>query len=304
MSLQWPESTNKGTALLKLAHQFQERVILRDDFLGWFFDAEIVDALRADPPDFERPPRSPAEEFQRIAYWYAILRERCFDEAVTVAVRAGFRQLLLLGSGYDTRFFRLPEIAGRSVAVFEVDTEATIADKQARIEARLGRLPARLTLVPLDLARKPLATLIDRGLDPSSPTLCVWQGVSYYLSRESVSNVLDFVRTGLAAGSRLALDAAGPLLISPNETIPGIAFNIERLARIGEPYHFGMEPKEMKAWLARKGFRRIRVVGQERLEWRYLKRHTIPRDMWYVVTARTPAGDGRLHAIMSPRIRE
>jgi len=287
MSLPWPESTNKGTALLKLAHQFQKRVILRDDFLAWFFDSATVDALRADPPDFERRPRSAAEEFQRTAYWYSVLRERHFDEAVTAGVRAGCRQLLLLGAGYDTRFFRLPEIAGRSVAVFEVDRAATIAEKRAGLEAHLGSLPARLFLIPLDLNREPLGTLFDRGLDRHLPTLCVWQGVTYYLPRESVSAVLDYVRDELPSGTRLAFDACGPLMLEANDVIPGIAFNSERLARIGEPYRFGMVPGEMRSWLQEKGFRRIRVASQRVLERRYLGRRTLPCEMWYVVTARS-----------------
>ncbi len=69
--------------------------------------------------------------------------------------------------------------------------------------------------------------------------------------------------------------------------IPGIKFNIERMARIGEPYLFGMEPDAMRSWLREKGFRRIRVASQQTLERRYLKRRTIPAEMWYVVTART-----------------
>ncbi len=213
MSLQWPESTSKGTALLKLAHQFQKRVILRDDFLAWFLDPATVGALRADPPDFERGPRSAAEEWERIAYWYAVLRERYVDEAVAAGARAGCRQLLLLGSGYDTRFFRLPEIAQGSVAVFEVDTTATIAEKRAAIEARLGSLPARLSLIPLDLNREPLEELFDRGLGRRAPTMCVWQGVSYYLPKESVSSVLGFVQGELPSGTRFAFDACGPLML-------------------------------------------------------------------------------------------
>ena len=287
MSLLWPESTSKGTALLKLAHQFQKRVILRDEFLAWFFDAETVDALRTDPPDFDRRPRSAAEEWERIAYWYAVLRERYFDEAVAAGVRSGCRQLLLLGSGYDTRFFRLPEIAGRAVAVFEVDKAATIAEKRAIIEAHLGSLPARLSLIPLDLNREPLGRLFDRGLARKVPTLCVWQGVSYYLPKESVSAVLDFVRGELPSGTRLALDAAGPLMLEANDVIPGIELNIERLSRIGEPYRFGMAPREMRSFLSEKGFRRIRMASQEALERRYLRRRTIPGNMWYVVTARS-----------------
>jgi len=112
VALIWPESTAKGTALLKLVHQFQKSVILRDDYLHRFFEVSEVERLRAVPRDFERVPRTPEEEWERMAYWYAVLRELAFDEVIADGARGGCRQLLLLGAGFDTRFFRLPEDRG------------------------------------------------------------------------------------------------------------------------------------------------------------------------------------------------
>lgn len=283
----WPGNTAKGTALLKLVHQFQRRVILRDDYLQWFFDGAEAAALRDAPPDFDREPRTSQEEWERTAYWYAVLRELAFDEVIVDAVGEGCRELLLLGAGYDTRFFRLPQIAEADIAVVEVDRSTTIAEKRARLEARLGSLPPRLSLIALDFNDEPLTTLFDLGLDRSSPTICVWQGVSYYLPRESVAAVLDFVKRELPQGTRLAFDAACPLMLVPNDRIPGIACNLERLARIGEPFRFGMAPAEMTSWLEAMGFREVRVAEQAQLEERYLRRRTLPSEMWYLVTART-----------------
>ncbi len=87
--MEWGKSTNQGTARVKLAHQFQKHVLLKDDFIAWFFDDATVAALRDRPLDMEGPPTSGDEQFQRVATWYTILRELYGDDAITQAVSSG-----------------------------------------------------------------------------------------------------------------------------------------------------------------------------------------------------------------------
>jgi methyltransferase (TIGR00027 family) len=171
------------------------------------------------------------------------------------------------------------------VATFEVDLPETIKDKVMAIEKRVGSLPVGLSFVALDFNDKDWSSIVRDGFQPTIPTVYVWQGVSYFLPRQTLSAFLDFVRVNMIAGSILALDCCWPLMLAENDEIPGIRQNIERLKEIGEPYIFGMEPMEMKSWLEYKGFHNVNVSLIDYLELTYVHTSTLPRKTWYVVTA-------------------
>src|SRR4030042_3024778 len=119
MSFDLGNSTNKGVAMLKLAHQFQNEVFLRDEYVSWFFDETIIDSLRKNPLDIYSEPKEDIEKIQKLSYWFAILREKYGDEVIENGISSGCRQLLLLGAGYETRYFRLTFLQDRSIKTFE-----------------------------------------------------------------------------------------------------------------------------------------------------------------------------------------
>lgn len=287
MGIDLGKATNQGTALLKFAHQFQPDIILEDPYVGWFFDATVAQALQQDALHLGTAPTDDTQRFLQIAYWYIILREKHGDQVITDAIAAGCQQLLLLGSGYDTRFLRLPAIRERAIATFEVDLPQTIATKESGLRQQLGSIPPGLTLVPLDFNHDDLNGLQHYGFDPTLATAYIWQGVSYYLPQESVAQVLDWIKLQMAPDSVLVFDACSPLLVAPNDQVPGVAASIDRLTEIGEPYLFGLFGHEMKTWLADKGFHDIQILQQDDLETTILHQRTLPNNMWYVTVART-----------------
>lgn len=284
MSFEWGKSTNKGTAMLKLAHQFQKQVILRDEYIKWFFDEALVNSLQDHPLNVESEPEDDAEKFQRIAYWYIILREKHGDEVIENTITSGCKQILLLGAGYDTRFFRLPSVKENSVATFEVDLSQTINEKRRYLIERLGKIPQGLSLIPLDFNQDNLSCVSQYGFDKTIPTAYIWQGVSYYLPKETISNVLDFIKAQMAPGSIFVFDCCSPLMTFKNNQVLGIASNIDQLSAIGEPYVFGVYSDEMQVWLTEKGFQDIQIWQQDDLEVQFLNKRTLPNNMWYVVT--------------------
>ena len=284
MSMDLGRATNKGTALLKLAHQFQQEVILRDEYISWFFDEPTISSLQNNPPDFDSEPRDDYDRILKQSYWYAILREKQGDELIERAIQAGCRQVLLLGAGYETRFFRIQAIKKNAVNTFEVDLSVTIDNKRRCLIKRLGHLPTYLTLIPLDFNRDNPYDISAYGFDKAIPSVYIWQGVSYYLPKDSVSRILDFIGDQMAPGSVFMFDSCSPLMTFKNDRIQGIAAQIERLEKIGEPYIFGMYGNEMKAWLYDKGFQDIQIQEPGDLEFKYLHRRTLPENMWYVVT--------------------
>jgi methyltransferase (TIGR00027 family) len=286
MSIDLGNSTNKGVALLKLAHQFQDEVLLRDEYVSWFFDETTIHSLKENPLDINSEPKEDIEKIQRLSYWFAILREKYGDEVIESGILSGCKQLLILGAGYETRFFRLPFLQDRSIKTFEVDLPNTIKNKIEVLSNKLGDIPPGLFLIPFDFNIDDLNNLSQYGFNKKIPTVYIWQGVTYYLPRESVSNVLDFVKSQMAPGSSFMFDACSPLMTFKNDQIPGITAQIDKLNEIGEPYMFGMNSDEMESWLKIKGFENIKIEKQDDLEVKYLHRRTSPDNMWYVVTTR------------------
>ena len=286
MSINLSRSTNKGTALVKLAHQFHCQKLFKDEYISWFFDEETVRNLQEQPFSVDAEPKDDIGKFYRNTYWYIVLREKYGDEAIADAIASGCKQMLILGAGYDTRFFRLPAIQENSISTFEIDLPMTIEDKRECLVRKLGAIPQKLSLIPLDFNQDSLSSISQYGFDKAIPTAYIWQGVSYYLPQQSVSNLLDFIQSQMTSGSVFVFDCCSPLMTFKNDRVPGIAFQIDRLNEIGEPFQFGMYANEMEAWLREKGFQNIQILQQDDLEAEFLHRRTIPNNMWYVVTVK------------------
>jgi methyltransferase (TIGR00027 family) len=281
---QLAKSTNKATIVARFAHQFSDEVLVKDEYVSWFIEQDAIDQIKDKPFKFEGEPKDETEEFVRFAYWYIILREKHGDEAIEKAIAAGCKQLLLLGSGYDTRFFRLPAVRD-TIPTFEVDLPKTINDKKKCLMEKLGSIPDRLSLIAIDFNEEDFSKLFSSGFDRNIPTAYIWQGVSYYLRQDAVSKLLDFVKAQMVVGSTFVFDFCTPLMTYKNDKIPGIASNIDGLKKVGEPFLFAMYPAEMEDWLKSKGFEHIKIMGANDLEVEFLHRRTLPDNSWYVAIA-------------------
>jgi methyltransferase (TIGR00027 family) len=283
MDLKWPSSTNKGTALLKLLHQREQRVLVRDDYVGWYLEGESIPRTFSGTVHLYE---SPEQQFQRIAYWFTEIREKYFDDIIEAAIAEQCRQLVLLGAGYDTRYLRLQILHDEMVRTIEVDRAETIAEKTMILSKHLKSLPQNLVLIPMDFSNCSLSTLFDKGLKRDTKTVCIWQGVCYYLARNNVASVIEFIKSQLPAMSVFGFDCCTPMMTYRNDQIPGIDFNISRMEEIGEPYVFGMETEKMRSWLESINFKELKILTQNELAKRYQIEVELPNNMWYVVAAK------------------
>lgn len=112
-------------------------------------------------------------------------------------------QFVILGAGFDTRAFRLPE--DLRVQSFEVDTQKTLGIKRDMLE-KTGIDSNGVTFVATDFEKEDwLNRLVEAGFDAEQPALFLWEGVTPYLDREAVADTLcKIART--ARGSVVAFD--------------------------------------------------------------------------------------------------
>jgi methyltransferase (TIGR00027 family) len=140
-------------------------------------------AARLAGEEGERLAREQDQYFAHMELWVAV-RTAYLDAHVTTWTSPphDFRQVVLLGAGFDMRAFRL---AKEGVRFFEVDHPATLADKLARI-AHLGETP-RAQHVACDFEHEAFVDALARaGFDCGAPALIIWEGVTPYLPEGAV----------------------------------------------------------------------------------------------------------------------
>jgi methyltransferase (TIGR00027 family) len=182
------------------------------------------------------------------------LRTRALDDELLAFARAGGRQVLLLGAGFDCRAARFARELGEAV-VFEVDHPATQARKRA-VLADARAASARVEYVTWNFERDPLpdlpARLARHGHDPRLPTLTIWEGVTMYLTPAAIDASVAAVRALSGPGSLLAFSYFDRAVVEHPSPFRRIAAQV--VARAGEPFRFGWDPEALPAWLHARGF--------------------------------------------------
>jgi methyltransferase (TIGR00027 family) len=189
-----------------------------------------------------------------------VCRTRAIDEATCEAIAAGATQIVVLGAGMDTRPYRLAQMSG--VTVWELDVPDVLAAKRASLTRALGRVPGNVRYLSVDLTAGTLAeALAADGFDPDVQTLLLCEGVSMYLPRDAVEQILAFAGT-MAAGSRFVFTY---FLQS--------VFESARLAKAVERYEWlsGFDPEQLAGLFAERGLDLVEDIGAEDYEKRYLR---------------------------------
>ena len=112
-------------------------------------------------------------------------------------------QIVVLGAGFDTRCYNLPE--GKDIKCFEVDMAPTLNVKKQAIE-KAGIPHDHVTFVETDFNQESwMGALLTCGFDPNKTTYILWEGVTMYLTDEAVNSTLALFST-LPQGSVIGAD--------------------------------------------------------------------------------------------------
>jgi methyltransferase (TIGR00027 family) len=224
-----------------------------------------------------------------------IARVRYFDDVVSEAVTNGLEQLVILGSGYDTRAHRIAGL-DTNVRVFEVDHPDTQDRKKAKIRENFGELPRHIVYVPVDFESDDLARQLTRaGYQRSKKTLFVLEGVVYYITESAVRATLSYIARNSGRGSAVLFDYLPESVVSgtnPQE----VARNMRaRAVEYGEPFRFGIREGSIRAFLEDQGFSQVHSVTCTELKARYFHGKNAGRelcDLFAFATAEVPGSGG------------
>lgn len=182
----------------------------------------------------------------------AIARTKLIDEWID-QLAPSVEQVVVLGAGYDIRPYRLDCLAPR--CVFEVDRPDTQAAKRAAL-TRASVERAGIVFVPVDFETDDLADALTRaGFAHDRPALFIWEGVTQYLSAESVDHTLAVIHDLAARGSHLIFTYVDVAVIGGGATrFPEAAKWLRGVATRGEPWIFGIDPGQAREFLAVRGY--------------------------------------------------
>jgi methyltransferase (TIGR00027 family) len=178
-------------------------------------------AIRADFPAGEKMPR---------------LRTRYFDDRLDERIADGCKQVVILGSGLDTRPVRK---RAPGVAYFEIDDANTLSFKKERY-AENG-IDAPVNFIPGDYVAAGVLPLLARGgFDTDLPSFFIWEGNTMYLTRAAAMKVLDDLRGGVRNFS-ISFDYMDEAVVARATGDPQTTGFVERFAAMGAPWLFGID---------------------------------------------------------------
>lgn len=226
--------------------------------------------------------------------WIAV-RTAWLDDQVRRFTRApnAFRQVVVLGAGFDTRAARL---ATPGVRFFEVDHPASQQEKLTRL-ARLDAYPRdAATYVECDFEHHDfLERLTAAGFDSSAPALVTWEGVTMYLNESAIRHTLRRIASGCEPHTVLCFDHLMKKIVDASRK-----HELEHAARsyvedLGERFVFGTnDPLPM---LYEEGFRHVHGVSFDELALSYTGTYQRNREFRFqrlVLASVTRPADGRL----------
>ncbi|MEU4102543.1 SAM-dependent methyltransferase [Streptomyces tanashiensis] len=136
---------------------------------------------------------------------YFGLRTRVLDDFVLGSVLDGFRQVVLLGAGLDTRAFRLD--LPSDCVVFEIDRAGVLAFKHQVLTDLSAAPRVKRVPVPVDLRADWVTALTSTGFDPAVPTVWLAEGLLFYLPSAAETYLIDAVDRLTTGGGALAFEA-------------------------------------------------------------------------------------------------
>ncbi|MEO8758013.1 MAG: SAM-dependent methyltransferase [Devosia sp.] len=182
---------------------------------------------------------------------FAIVRERYVEDLTIRETRQGIDQLVILGAGFDTRAYRIPEIG--DMPVYEVDHPATQQAKRDALRRIGATLPPDHKFVAVDFDRDRLGDRLAAA------------GYSD-LTQTGIDATLGFIAGRSAPGSMVVFDYFHRDALSGSR-----AAVMQVMTRaMGERITFAIDPGQIVPFLESRGFSDIDNAGAPELRKLYL----------------------------------
>ena len=200
-----------------------------------------------------------------------VARQRFVEDELSVAIKRGVRQYVILGAGLDTFAYRNPH-STNGLRIFEVDHPSTQEWKRQQLKATEIRIPETLAFVPTDFESQSLVDQLRKaGFRTDRPSFFSWLGVTMYLNRETMMATMKHVSSSTPSGSEIVFD----YVITPRSqnSLRRLIFHLlsNRVRRAGEPWKSFFYPSSLEMDLKAVGFTRVEDFGPEKINALFFK---------------------------------
>jgi methyltransferase (TIGR00027 family) len=242
----------------RAAHQvLDDGSILHDPFAMKILGEDAKDILQV-------ANKHPVASIGRL---FTAARSRIAEDALSIAVETGVRQIVILGAGLDTFALRNPH-GTLEVRIYEVDHPATQAWKRQRLAEAQIALPPWLILVPVDFERDDVGyELVAAGFQQNSPAFFNWLGVVPYLTQDAIGRTLDYMSS--IQNSEVVFDYMEPPEAFSEELRQLEKQRAEQLEKVGERSDSRFEPAGMATILRSRGFCAIEDISFQEIASRF-----------------------------------
>lgn len=203
---------------------------------------------------------------------YLIARTAFFDRLFVDAQNNKIPQIVLLGSGYDSRAYRFAD-SNQGTKIFELDVASTQDRKKKCMKKAHIDIQKHVTLVPINFNQESLKDSLEKaGYKNNQKTLFIWEGVIYYLDFESVETTLALVSQASHHESVIAFDYT----ISITKDNIDKYYGVREFAHTMNKHHaneeliFSINESEIESFIEQRGLKIDDHLDNEEIEKTFL----------------------------------
>lgn len=167
-------------------------------------------------------------------------------------IKLGVKQYVILGAGLDTFSFRHPELEN-ILEIFEIDVPTTQQFKRRRLKEIDLEVPGNLHFIPMDFTKAFSYEKLTNAGFRNEKTFFSLLGVSYYLTKDELANLLSQLFAQIPYGSSIVFDYADETLFEEKGFSNRVENMVKMAAAGGEPMKACFSYVEMENILERAG---------------------------------------------------
>ena len=234
-------------------HLPEDERIFTDPYAEYFFPKAVREMARED-----RWAKTEREKYEAVmpgVNGALAARIRYIDACLMEAIQSGFKQLVMIGAGYDTRAYRIPGLE-ENLRVFEVDHPLTQEVKIRTISEIFGHLPDHVTYVPVVFGKDSIEQrLFESGYDSGLKTLFIMEGLLMYLPPAAVDRLLGFICKASKPGSAVVADYFDATVVDGTSSLKEAQALKSFVESEGSLLQFGIPDGSVESFFSERGFR-------------------------------------------------
>ncbi|TQS75044.1 class I SAM-dependent methyltransferase [Ornithinibacillus gellani] len=196
------------------------------------------------------------------------------EKVIHHEILLGAKQYVILGAGLDTFCFRNLDVID-NINIFEIDHPATQAFKKERLALAGLDIPSHLHFISMDFTKELSNTILEKSnFNSNQKTVYSLLGVSYYLTKKELENLLYEMFRNVPAGSSIVMDYADEGLFTEKGKSNRVQHMVEMAATSGEPMNSSFSYTEMETLLEKAGLLIYEQLDPEMIQHQFFANRT------------------------------